>query len=155
MKTPNPEHIERLVNVINRSPYFALISMKIRKIGVGFSLFEIDIEEKHLQPFGIVHGGVFASIIDSAASWAIFYSIEDENRVLTSVDLKLNYLAPAASGKVIAKGRQIMLGKTLGYAEAHVTNDSGEILAHGTSTVMILPGKGPFVELPFPPKFLE
>jgi uncharacterized protein (TIGR00369 family) len=155
MKTPNPEHVERLVSVINSSPYFALISMKIREIGIGYSLFEIDLEERHLQPFGLVHGGVFASIIDSAASWAIFYGIEDENGGLTSVDLKLNYLAPAVYGKVMAKGRQITLGKTLGYAEAQVTHESGKILAHGTSTVMIVPGKLPVVEPPFPPKFLE
>jgi uncharacterized protein (TIGR00369 family) len=155
MKTPNPEHVERLVSVINSSPYFELISMKIREIGIGYSLFEIDLEERHLQPFGLVHGGVFASIIDSAASWAIFYGIKDENGGLTSVDLKLNYLAPAVYGKLLAKGRQITLGKTFGYAEAQVTDESGKILAHGTSTVMIAPGKLPVVEPPFPPKFLE
>ena len=155
MKIPNPEHVERLVSVINSSPYFALLSMKIREIGIGYSLFEIDLEEKHLQPFGLVHGGVFASLIDSAAPWAIFYGIEDENAGLTSVDLKLNYLAPAVYGKVMAKGRQITLGKTIGYAEAQVTDESGKILAHGTSTVMIVPGKVPVVEPPFPPKFLQ
>lgn len=155
MKTPNPEHVERLVSVINSSPYFALISMKIREIGIGYSLFEVDLGERHLQPFGLVHGGVFASIIDSAASWAIFYGIEDENGGLTSVDLKLNYLAPAVSGKLTARGRQITLGKTLGYAEAQVTDERGKIIAHGTSTVMIIPGNMPVLQPPFPPKFLQ
>ena len=155
MKTPNPEHVERLVSVINSSPYFALISMKIREIGIGYSLFEVDLGERHLQPFGLVHGGVFASIIDSAASWAIFYGIEDENGGLTSVDLKLNYLAPAVSGKLMARGRQITLGKTLGYAEAQVTDERGKIIAHGTSTVMIIPGNMPVLQPPFPPKFLQ
>jgi len=155
MKTPNPEHVERLISVINSSPYFTLISMKIREIGIGYSLFEIDLDKRHLQPFGLVHGGVFASIIDSAASWAIFYGIKDENGGITSVDLKLNYLAPAVYGKVLAKGRQITLGNTLGYAEAQVTDETGKILAHGTSTIMIVPGHFPVFEPPFPPKFLE
>jgi uncharacterized protein (TIGR00369 family) len=155
MKTPNPEHVGRLISVINSSPYFALLAMKIREIGMGYSLFEIDLEERHLQTFGLVHGGVFASIIDSAAPWAIFYGIEDKNAGLASVDLKLNYLSPAVYGNLIAKGRQIALGKTLGYAEAQVTDKSGRILAHGTSTVIIVPGKSPVAEPLFPPKFLR
>ena len=155
MKIPNPEHIARLADVINSSPYFKLISMKIREIGKGYSLFEIDLNKKHLQPFGLAHGGVFAALIDTAASWALFYGIEDQNAGLTSVDLKLNYLAPAVSGKLIAKGRQIKIGKTLGYAEARVTDETGKILAHGTSTIMILQGKAPAADPPLPPKFTE
>lgn len=155
MKTPNPEHVARLADVITSSPYFKLISMKVREIGVGYSLFEIDLHKKHLQPFGLVHGGVFASLIDTAASWAVFYGIEDQNAGLTSVDLKLNYLAPAMSGKLMAKGRLIKMGNTLSYAEAHVTDASGKILAHGTSTIMILQGKAPAADPPLPPKFIE
>jgi uncharacterized protein (TIGR00369 family) len=74
---------------------------------------------------------------------------------MTSVDLKLNYLAPAESGKLVAEGRQIRLGKTLGYAEAKVTSESGKLLAHGTSTLMILHGKGSMADLSFPSKFLD
>jgi uncharacterized protein (TIGR00369 family) len=155
MKTPNPAHIERLGRVINNSPYFELMSMKICDIGVGHSRFEIDLNKKHLQPFGLVHGGVFATIIDTATSWAIFYSIEDQDAGMTSVDLKLNYLAPAASGKLIAKGRQKKVGNTLGYATAEVTDEAGKILAHGTSTLMILQGKAPPADPAFPPKFIE
>ena len=153
MKTPNAEYIERVNQLVNRSPYFELLSMKIQDVGIGFSVLEIDLAKKHLQPFGFVHGGVFASVIDAAAFWAIYYEIEDRNTGVTTVDLKLNYLAPAVSGKLIAKGRRIKLGKTLGYAEADVTDISGKILAHGTSTVILLPGKGLATEPPLPPKF--
>lgn len=155
MRTPNPEYVARLLDVINSAPYFELISMKIREIGVGYSLIETDLDKKHLQPFDLVHGGVFASLIDTAASWALFYGIEDQHAGLTSVDLKLNFLSPAASGKLITKGRQIKMGKTLGYAEAQVTDETGKILAHGTSTIMILQGKAPAADPPFPPKFIE
>ena len=153
MKNPNHAYIERVNRLVNHSPYFSLLSMKIVDIGVGYSHLDIDIGQKHLQPFGLVHGGVFASIIDAAAFWATYYDIEDQNDGLTTVDLKLNYLAPATSGKLIAKGRRIKLGKTLGYAEAEVRSETGKILAHGTSTVMILHGKGLTDDPPLPPKF--
>jgi len=154
MKKPNPQYIRRIKNLVNSSPYFALLSMKIADIDIGSSVVEIDLDQKHLQPFGLVHGGVFASIIDAATFWAFFYEIEDQNAGATSVDLKLNYLAPAITGRLIAKGRQIKHGKTLGYAEAQVTNESGKILAHGTSTLMIIPDKGIIADPPLPPKFL-
>ncbi len=154
MKTPNPEYIERIKHFVNSSPYFSLLSMKIRDIGIGFSIVEIDLDKKHIQPFGFVHGGVFASIIDAATFWSFFIEIEDPNSGATSVDLKLNYLAPAVSGKLIAEGRQIRHGKTLGYAEAKVKNETGKLLAHGTSTLMIIPDNGLTAEPPLPNKFL-
>jgi uncharacterized protein (TIGR00369 family) len=154
MKTLNPAYVDRVNRLINDSPYFKLLSMTIAEAGIGFSRLEIDLAQKHLQPFGFVHGGVFASIIDAATFWALYYEIEDPAAGATSVDLKLNYLAPAASGKLIANGRRIRLGKTLGYADAAVTDERGRLLAHGTSTLMILPGSNQLViDQPLPPKF--
>jgi acyl-coenzyme A thioesterase PaaI-like protein len=46
------------------------------------------------------------------------------------------------------------LGRTLGYADAEVTDAKGRILAHGTSTVILLPGQGLKATPPLPPKFL-
>lgn len=153
MMNPNPEYIERVNRLVNRSPFFELLSMKIVDVGPGFSVVEIELSQKHLQPFGFVHGCVFAALVDAAAFWAVYYQIENQNAGATTVDVKLNYLAPAVSGKIIAKGRQIKLGKTLGYAEAEVSTESGKLLAHGTSTLILLPGKGLTSDPPLPLKF--
>ena len=155
MKKLNPDYIKRIREIVSTSPYFELLSMELVDVGLGYSSLEIDVTQKHLQPFGMVHGGVFSSIIDAAAFWAIYPGIEDPAAGMTTVDLKLNYLAPAASGKLIARGRQIKVGRTLGYAEAQVVNQDEKILAHGTSTVIILPGKAIEVDPPLPPKFIE
>lgn len=155
MKRLNPDYIRSVTSFVNGCPYFRLLSMRIEQVGIGFSLLEIDLAEKHLQPFGLVHGGVFASIVDATAFWALFCGIEDPNAGATTVDLKLNYLAPAVSGRLIARGRQIRLGKTLGYAEATVTDQNDRLLAHGTSTLMVMPHNGLAVDAPLPPKFLD
>ncbi|MEE8399730.1 MAG: PaaI family thioesterase [Desulfobacterales bacterium] len=154
MKKPNPAYIEQLNRIVSESPYFSLLSMKMVDIGIGFSLFEMDVDRKHFHPFGFTHGGVFASIIDSAAFWAMHFDLDDPDSRMISVDLKLNFLAPAASGKLIARGRRIKHGKTLGYAEAEVTDEKGKILAHGTSTLMTLYDKGIFDKRSLPDKFL-
>ena len=53
-----------------------------------------------------------------------------------------NYLKPVTEGRLIAKGRAIRSGKSVSYAEAGVMDSAGELVAHGTSTLMTLPGKG-------------
>ena len=155
MKKPNPEYIRRINEIVNVCPYFELLSMKLTDVGIGYSSLEIELAQKHLQPLGIVHGGVFASIIDAAAFWSIYFEIEDQDAGITTVDLKLNYLAPAVSGKLLARGRQIKTGRTLGYAEAQVEDRDGKVLAHGTSTVIILPGRAIEADPPLPPKFID
>lgn len=155
MKKPNPEYIKRINEIVNICPYFDLLSMKLLDVGIGYSTLEIELAQKHLQPFGVVHGGVFASIIDAAAFWSVYFGVEDPEAGITTVDLKLNYLAPAVSGKLIASGRQIKVGRTLGYAEANVADQQGKVLAHGTSTLIILSGKAIETDPPLPPKFIE
>jgi len=154
MRKINPDYVRMVREETNRCPYFSLLSMRIVDLEIGGSHLEIDVQEKHLQPFAIVHGGVFASIIDAAAFWAVYTEVE-EDVGMTTVDLKLNYLAPAASGKLIARGRRIKLGRTLGLGEAEITDEDGRLLAHGTSTLMVIPvmpfGSAP----PLPKKFIE
>ena len=155
MKELNPAYVEAVNRLINKSPYFQLLAMKVVEVRPGSSRLEIDLDRKHLQPFGFVHGGVFASIIDAACFWSIFHEIEDPKASATTVDLKVNYLAPAASGRLIATGSRIKTGKRLGYAEASVTDGKGKLLAHGTSTLMILAGRDLAIDAPLPPKFRE
>ena len=153
MKEINPDYAREVIAVANQSPYFSLLSMKIVQLEIGRSFLEIEIQEKHLQPFGYVHGGVFSSIIDAATWWAAFPEI-DEDMGMTTVDLKLNYLAPSQTGKMLARGQSIKLGRTLGLADAEVTDESGRLIAHGTSTLMLIPGHGLEGLGALPPKFI-
>jgi uncharacterized protein (TIGR00369 family) len=59
---------------------------------------------------------------------------------LTTVEIKVNYLAPVQKGRLKAEGRCIKIGKTLALGEALVRDDEGKLIAHGTSTMMVLPG---------------
>lgn len=154
MRRINPEYLEAVRTRTNACPYFQLQSMKLVEFEVGSSLLEIDVRNKHHQPFGMVHGGVFSTIIDAAVFWAVFSDVQ-ENVGLTTVDLKINFLAPVTSGMLIAKGRLIKLGKTLGLGDAVVTNGDGKMVAHGSSTLIIIPSLAlPDQDL-LPPKFLD
>jgi len=148
----NPAYVEAIRRVVNNSPYFNLISMEIKNLEAGHTRLEVILEKKHLHPFGMVHGGVFASLVDAAAYWAVYAEV-DEGKWMTTVEMKLNFLAAARAGKLVAEGRRIKLGRTLGLGEGRVEDEEGKLLAYGTGTFMILPGQGLSESLP--PKFFD
>ena len=153
MRKLNPDYLYAVRELINNCPYFRLLSMNVLELSPGHALLEAVVEEKHLQAFGFVHGGALASIIDTAAFWSAFCDL-DENTGITTVDLKLNYLAPVKEGKLIARGKRIKLGKTLGLGEAEILNGDGKLIAQGTSTLIVLPGFGFSGAPELPPKFI-
>lgn len=113
--------------------------MPVMDIGMGYSLVELNIGTKHLNPFGGLHGGVYASAIDTAAYWAVYCEL-DEGAGLISIDLKVDYLAPANSGKMLIKGHRIKIGKTMCLAEATAYDQNDKWLAHGISKMMVTQG---------------
>jgi uncharacterized protein (TIGR00369 family) len=139
--SPNPEYIRELIEVINNSPFPDHMSMRLLEVALDSAVLELSTDRCHLQAFGIVHGGVLATLIDTATFWAVYMRIP-EDAGLVNIDLKLNYLRPVENGLLIAEGRTIRSGKSISYAETNVLNEKRELIAHGTSTLMTLPGKG-------------
>ena len=153
MKRFNSAYLEAVAGLVSTSPFFTLVSMEIKALDPGRSRVEMVVEEKHFNPFRMVHGGVYPSLVDAAAFWAVYAQIE-EDVGLTTVELKLNYLAPASKGHLIATGRTIKMGKSLCLGEATIEDEQGKLLAYGTETMMIIKDlKIPGIQLP--PKFLE
>jgi uncharacterized protein (TIGR00369 family) len=157
----NPKHLETLITISNQSPYYGLLSMRVQDMGIGFSVIEIDISQKHLNPFGGLHGGVYASMIDTAAYWAVYCEL-DEHVGYISLDLKVDFLAPTDRGKLVIKGHRIKIGKTICLAEATAFDQNNRCLAHGVSKMMVTPGLQnmedffKFIdEEDIPPKFLQ
>jgi uncharacterized protein (TIGR00369 family) len=146
----NPAYIEAVQASVHASPYPHLIGMRIAALDFDSCRIELELGERHLQPFGIVHGGVLATLIDTATFWAGFLRLP-EDAGLVNVDLKLNYLKAATRGQLHADGRCLRAGRQISYAEAGVYDEAGELVAHGTSTLMALPGKGLRLAMP---KFL-
>jgi len=141
MPSLNPAYICALIDVVNASPFPTHMLMQLKAIAFDHAVVSLSIDACHFQPYGIVHGGVLATLIDTATFWAAYLRLPDDDG-LVNIDLKLNYLKPVAGGMLTATGRCIRAGRSLSYAEASVTDADGKLVAHGTSTLMALPGKG-------------
>ncbi len=134
--------------------------MSVTEIGVGCSVVTLDVGNEHMNPFGGIHGGVYASAIDTAAYWSAYCDVPEENGLIT-IDVKVDFLAPVSGNKIIINGRRIKSGKTLYLTEAMMSDTNGTVLAHGTSKLMVT-RKQSVVDLvkyiglgKLPPKFIR
>lgn len=148
--TPNPAYVAALKDSVRDAAYPNLLGMTLADIGFETCRIELEIGPRHFQPFGIVHGGVLATLLDTATFWAGFLRLPDECG-LVNVDLKLNYLKAVSKGKLRAEGICRRPGRQISYTEASVYDENDELLAAGSSTLMALPGKGLKLGMP---KFL-
>jgi len=134
----NPEHLQAIIELVNHSPYFQLLSMQLTELGLGYARVVIDLERKHLNLFGGIHGGVYSSLIDTAAYWAVYGDVA-EDAGLISLDLNVDNLAPVKQGRLVVEGRRIKAGRTICLAEAVILDSQGKYLAHGRSKQMVTP----------------
>ena len=94
----------------------------------------------HLNPWGTVHGGLAATILDSCMGLAI-QSTLDKGVGSTTLEFKIalvRVITPE-TGQIRAEGRVLNSGRRVGTAEGRVTDAKGRLLAHGTTTCLILP----------------
>jgi uncharacterized protein (TIGR00369 family) len=136
----NAEHISAIMRLINKSPFFRLLSMEVKELGKGYSLLECKMHKKHLNPFGSVHGGVYSSLIDTAAYWAVYGDMKD-NAGYVTIDLGMHVLAPIREGRLRIYGVKIKAGQSLCLAEAKIEAENGNVLAVGTSKMLVMKQK--------------
>ncbi|HEX2806582.1 MAG TPA: PaaI family thioesterase [Kineosporiaceae bacterium] len=105
---------------------------------VGRAVFSLVPAEMHYNPLGTVHGGVIATLLDSAAGCAV-HSILPLGSGYTSVDLNTKFLraVSSASGRITAEGVVLNRGGRTALAQATLTDERGRLLAHATSTCLI------------------
>jgi uncharacterized protein (TIGR00369 family) len=122
-------------------PIAKTLSFWLTEIGDGLAVFEGDTGPHLLNPLGIVHGGWALTLIDSAAGCAA-HTLVPAGSSYATIETKVNFSRPIAkdTGRVRAEGRAIGRGRRIISCEARVVDAKGRLLAHGTSTLMVLPG---------------
>lgn len=94
----------------------------------------------HLNPAGTVHGGLAATMLDSAMGLAIHSTLE-KGAGSTTLEFKISLLRPITpeTGLIKAEGVVLSCGRRIGTAEGRITDQEGRLLAHGTTTCLIFP----------------
>lgn len=118
-----------------------LFEMRMDVLEFGHVAFSFEADERVHNPMGTVHGGAIASLADSALACAV-HSTLGAGVGYTSLDLNLHFVKSVPRGRIVADGRVLHSGGRIATAECKVTTAEGTLLAHGSSTCIILrPGR--------------
>ena len=115
-----------------------LMGFKLVEVGEGHAVFTVTPGERHYNGLGIAHGGLAATLLDSATGCAI-NTMMPAGRVFTTLEMKINYVRPltAEAGEVRCEARVIHVGGRVATAEGRIVDREGKLYAHGTATCML------------------
>jgi uncharacterized protein (TIGR00369 family) len=121
------------------APIQELLGFDLIEADEGRVVFAAEPGEQHYNPIGSVHGGVAATLLDSAMGAAVHSTLE-QGRAYVTLEFKVNLVRAitAETGRVLAEGNVIHLGKTVATVEATLKAEAGgALLAHATSTCLL------------------
>jgi uncharacterized protein (TIGR00369 family) len=125
------------------APIAEPLGFRLAEVEKGRALFEGTPGPHLLNPLGAVHGGWALTLIDSACGCAVHTEL-DAGIGYTTVETKVNFTRPIdpAGGVVRCEGKVLSRGRQIATAEAFLRAEDGKLLAHGTSTLIILAPRG-------------
>ena len=99
----------------------------------------IEVSERHLQPYGIVHGGVLSALAESLASAATHTAVREEGMVAMGQSIETTYLRPISGGYVNARANPRHRGRTTWVWDVEITDDEGRPCALSRMTIAVRP----------------
>lgn len=121
-------------------PFAELLGMRAKSVGDGQARFELDVEAKHLNPNGVLHGGVIYSLADTAMGAALFSRLDPGEQCAT-LEIKMSYLVPVTAGSIATDAVVVQRTKRIGVIEAKVFDDGDRLIALATGTFYIQPAR--------------
>ena len=118
-------------------PVGRLIGFAMKSIEPGHAIFEMEADERHHNPMGTMHGGIYCDLADAAMGFA-YASTLNEGETFTTVELKINFLGAVRKATLTADAKVVKAGKTVGYIECEVKDQTGKLVAKAASTCMKL-----------------
>ena len=119
-----------------------LMNMRLIEVEEGRAVFAVEPDERHYNGLGIAHGGLAATLMDSALGCAI-NTVMPAGRVFTTLEMKINYVRPMRreTGEVRCEAEVLHAGSRVATAEGRIVDASGKLYAHGTATCMLFRAK--------------
>lgn len=123
---------------VDASTFHRAFGMTLGHVAEG----EVDVAlvagAEHLNLMGTVHGGVLATLADTATGLA-YRTVLEPGTTITTIQLQVTYLAAGRAGRIVARGRVVKRGRRTGYAEADVVDAEDRLLARATALLAVMP----------------
>ncbi len=128
--------VKALKKAVETGPYYRHLGMSLEEVNPGFARFRMPFREELLQNNGVVHGGAIASLADTAVAYALLTLLQPGEWV-TTVELKMNFLAAVKGEEMFGEGRVVRRGRRLALIEMEVKDAKGTLIAKGLATYLV------------------
>jgi uncharacterized protein (TIGR00369 family) len=128
---------KRIDRAVRNIPFGDLVGIQLETIEPGSATMSLQVRDELRQNNGVVHGGAIATLIDSAAAFAVI-PLLNENETATTVDLTISYLRPLITGVAKVSARVLRQGSRLIVISADVVDERGELAATALTTYIRL-----------------
>jgi uncharacterized protein (TIGR00369 family) len=118
-------------------PIGRLLGFTLKVIEPGRAIFEMAADERHHNPMGTLHGGVYCDLADAAMGLAYAATL-GEGETFTTIELKIHFLRAVRKATLTAEAKVVKAGSTVGYVECDVKDETGKLVARAASTCMKL-----------------
>ena len=129
----DPRKLERARKAFAAVPYARFLGLELGEVGPGEVSIHLDVRDELKQNQGVVHGGVIASLIDTASAFAVLTQIEIDESV-TTTDLTIHYLRPITIGRMTATARIIRGGRRLFVLTVDLHSATNALVATAVTT---------------------
>jgi acyl-CoA thioesterase len=138
--------VETIMELYHKTNNFGrLLNMAPEIHEAGTAVYTMEIKEKHLATPKAAHGGVIAALIDGSLGVAALSKTVQDNNVVSTVEMKVNFLKPAILGdRLTATAKVISSGKRLLFVECEVLNQRDELVAKANGTFNAYPAEKVF-----------
>ena len=132
--------VESLREQLQGTAFYRWAGIELVEASPGHAEVALEAGPEHVNLQGLIHGGMLATLADTAMGLAVRTVLESGRRHVT-VQLSMEFLAPGKQGRIVARGRTVKVGRQLGFAEADVVDGRGQVLARARSTLSVTPAK--------------
>jgi uncharacterized protein (TIGR00369 family) len=133
----DPARVARAHEAFAAVPYARLLGLELGEVDRGAVSIHLEVRDDLRQNQGVVHGGAVASLIDTAAAFAVLTQLEINEHV-TTTDLTIHYLRPAGSGRLTARARIVRSGRRLFVLSVEVTHNEQILVATAVTSYIKL-----------------
>ncbi len=110
---------------------------RIAEVDPGRVVVELDAHAGHRHEGGVVQGGIITQIADAAMGMSLM-TLQPDDQVNTTIELKINFIRPVVEGRIRAVGRVVELRRTLLFSEADVFDEAERLVARASSTCLAI-----------------
>ncbi len=129
------EYKQKAEKVIKETPYPSLLGLELVDLKYGEAVLKLKMRSELEQPYGILHGGATASLIDTAMAFACITCLAEGEKT-TTIDLTVHYLRPHGEGEVFCTAKIVRAGRRILTVSAEVANEEGKLIATAISSYM-------------------